>query len=63
MGFILDENDVTSQFNLLQIYSSNACTSSSYDITSTLLLHLHTAAHAEVSLIAPPLNKVLTTAD
>jgi len=63
MGFILDENDVTSQFNLLLIYSSNSCTSSSYSITSTLLLHLHTAAHAEVSLISPSLNKSLTTTD
>jgi hypothetical protein len=63
MGFILDKNVVTCQINLLPIYSSNSCTSSSYSITSTLLLHIHTAAHAEVSLIAPSLNKGLTTTD
>ena len=61
MGFILDENNVNSQFNLLPIYSSTSCTIFSYSITSTLLLHIHTAAHAEVSFIAPSLNKGLTT--
>jgi hypothetical protein len=59
MGFAIDNNFATSQFNLLLLFSSTPYTIHyySYSITNTLSLYIHITAYTEVSLIASSLSK------